>query len=164
MESDIGSSGYPYRRYPYYGVVNAVTFPVVRNKDLFIFENQAWFIHRCGDGGVVGDIIRAEPVYRPQFYLITGSGNDILYNTRYRYDLGFRERVLQDLQAEMVIGMEVGHVNVGQVLTHRDNISDHPVGIAQKLRCVYQYGVPLSINQCGVAVKTQVTVEKNSKL
>ena len=114
------------------------------------------FVHVDDLANVKG--IVAKTVDRPHFGFITGSGNDILYHTRQRDDLCLRKGVLQHLQAEMVVGMKVRHIYVGQVLTHRDNIGNHPVGIAEKLGSIDQDGILLSVNQGGVAVKTQVTV------
>jgi hypothetical protein len=63
-----------------------------------------------------------------------------------------------------MIGMEVGYVNMSEILAHRDNIGDHSMRITEKLGSIYQDGIPFTIDQRGVAVKTQVTVKKYFKL
>ena len=75
--------------------------------------------------------------------------------------LAFGKRELQHRQPEMMIGMEVRHVDVGEVLPHLDDLGDHPVGVAQQLRRIDQDRVALPVEQGGVAVEPEVAVQED---
>ena len=71
---------------------------------------------------------------------------------------------LQHAEAEMVVGMEVRDVDVGEVLPHGDDLGHHPVGVAQELGGVDEDGVPLAVEQRGGAAEAQIAVEKDPKV
>ncbi len=78
--------------------------------------------------------------------------------------MGSRKSVLQDCQAEMMIGMKVRYVDVSQVLAHGDDFGDHPVRIAEELGSVDQNRILFPVDQSGVAVEAKIAVKKNSEL
>ena len=72
--------------------------------------------------------------------------------------------MLEYAQAEMVVGMEVRDVDVGEVLPHEDELGGHPVGVAQQLGGVDEDGVPLAVEKGGGAAKSQMAVEKDAQV
>ena len=130
------------------------------NEQLLTLQLQPRLVHGHGDGGLGGDV-GAEAVDGPHVHLVAGGEDHVLDHAGQGHDLGLREGVRENGQSEMVIGVEVRDVDVGEVLPHGDDLGHHPVGVAQKLRGVDEDGVPLPVEQGGVAVEAEVAVQED---
>ena len=76
-------------------------------------------------------------------------------------DLGIREGGLQHLHAEVMVRVEVRHVDVREVLAQKDDLGGHLVAVAETLRRVDEDGVLLAVDQRRVAVEAQVAVQED---
>ena len=160
VEGHVGRAGHPDGGHPHHGVVDAVALPAVGEQQLFALQLQPGLVHGHGDGGLGGDV-GTEAVDGPHVDLVAGGEHHVLDHARQGHDLGLREGVRKHGQSEVVVGVEVRHVDVGEVLPHGDDLGDHPVSVAQKLRRVDEDGVPFAVEQGGVAVEAQIAVQED---
>ena len=61
--------------------------------------------------------------------------------------LALRKGMLEDQQTEMVVGMKVRDVDMGEVFAHGNDVGDHPVRVAEQLGCVDQNCIPFAVDE-----------------